>query len=703
MRQTLDRLELTGQQLQQQKQRKPSGANAVQPLPGSLPIKQQANMRGVPKANQQPSSSVGASTDDDTLTDSQIYGSRQPQPKDMGIFGPQGSTRRQDADRHYQSFQGPSLSKGPYTPDPNGPVRPMPLGTQESFAQLGVDGSDYYNMQSGNVSPREWEGIKANAIHAQREKFNTITPQRQQQLDADIAMDREIATKNAADSQRSLGFTGAIKNEDYVSGLNRQADDYGQRRQSADAMNKHLDNGGGLQYRQASTGFGTSEQTAQAAADYRGMSAADQARKEAFNSEYDATIQSTRAQRDARDAAQREQGIDPDAARRDINRLSSQFAAITKQKVSPGYRFVDFVQDELASGRLSPDKAKDAIGIIESNYDHKFDLTQPERTGPSIQAPSALDMARQKHADRQDMLQQARDYGMQQRQLIAAQQGRDRSNEARLIAQGASVQSAANAVGRQNAVGDAYGQQRAMGQDKLMADIAMNQADVYQRDLADARRYKDREAQRLYDAENPKQTAAPKSSTTGTKATGGTQQPPPAEQPKSSDKKQVSNSKQLSPKIQSSIDSLNDPKNKFRANDPGSLAQAAQHLDSQGLSPAEHAQALGKIYDTDFSDPTVAEGTIKNINAHAEKEAKAQDRWSDKQGDNRRRVDSIVENHIPALRAIARASALTPERVAELAFPEKFGNIYDPFLPERRQKLIDALSAQENQGESEND
>lgn len=285
---------------------------------------------------------------------------------------------------------------------------------------------------------------------------------------------------------------------------------------------------------------------------------------------------------------------------------------------------------------------------------------------------------------------------MAQRQQIAAQQGRDRSREARLIAQGLSPQAASAQVGQLNAVQDYYGQVQQANQDALAADVRKHQLNLYGQDLADARRMQDRDSQRAYDlsaaqlkvqaAGQAKQsTAKPNAKAAKTADTTGL---PIEEQPEQKSKPA------LSTRAQDSISSLTSNK-KFKVNDPGSLAQASRHFEQAGLDPDEHAAALGQLYDADFSDPSVASGTITNIGDHARATAKQQGSWKDSYGAVERRVDQVVQDHIPALNVIARAANLTPEQVAEMVYPKGLQmGTYDPFLEDRRKALVDALSAQ---------
>ena len=301
------------------------------------------------------------------------------------------------------------------------------------------------------------------------------------------------AAQQYYNSVRNLESTGRPDYSDYnmKTGLRNQVVEDNNR--SLEAAVDHQGAGGGLRYRPTSTAFGTPEQARQAAADFRGMYGAEQAATQAAQRGLDGQFNRFQESRVARDNAQAERGLDPVAARRDIDRLSAQFAAITKQGVAPGVRFVDFVQQEIDAGRMSPSSS--AIQIIEENYGHKFkraplqdlplsvraqeygfapETPQTQPVGPEAslielaRANAARERREQQEADqpRRDMLKQQ-----------ATQQGAARAayaaDFAALRGQGLSPQQANLALGQQAAMQSFYNAQAMPARIKADADTAV--------------------------------------------------------------------------------------------------------------------------------------------------------------------------------------------------------------------------------------
>lgn len=515
-----------------------------------------------------------------------------------------------------------------------------------------------------------------------------LSPERQEQFDADVAMDRELGMKRAAEEQKNLGFTGAI-NDGYSAPTNRQTDYYGERRASMDAMNKRLDEGGGLQYRQGSTGFGTPEQGTQAAADFNAMYANDKAKQDAYNTQYDATIASTRAERDARDNAQREQGIDPEAARRDINRLSGQFAAITKQGVAPGLKFVDWVQDEINSGRLSPDS--DAIKIIQQNYGHKFDLTSPENSGPSIQAPSALDLARQKARDARDagykpgMTQAQRD-GLDRRRQQAAAQGKDRSNVANLIGQGLSPYEARQEVAAANLNQQAVAADQMKQQSTLYGQVMRDQLNFnQQKELIEQQKTADRNKQvaSIYQSLGPNaaiagtpeyaQAQAMIAATQGktpTDPTGGTT-PPGGNRTPVQSQAMVSS---IASRVPDEVSDINSPQA------PSQIVSFAQR---NGLNAKEQVDVLARVTGKPINTKEGGREYIKSLIATVDKNAAEAGKDSAGtffQSGTKEYLaahKNAMATQMPVITAIAEANGLTQEDINQMMDTNKYGRAKD--------------------------
>lgn len=132
---------------QSTKPRKPMGANTLQPIgssgvPGTAnqqPLKQPANHRGVSKVGLSSQSLYGPPTSSQQAA--RDYGQQQQRPAQV-------------------NYAKPTVSN-PYGQSPE----------LDRWTGMGVDASDYHNLKAGNVSPKEWEGIKSNAIEAHRNKL----------------------------------------------------------------------------------------------------------------------------------------------------------------------------------------------------------------------------------------------------------------------------------------------------------------------------------------------------------------------------------------------------------------------------------------------------------------------------------------------------------------------------------------------------
>lgn len=519
--------------------------------------------------------------------------------------------------------------------------------------------------------------------------FNTISPERQAKFDADVAKDREELQKRTEELNNNLGFTGAsIGNQtDY---LNKQADLYGTRADSAEAMNKRLDAGGGLQYKQASTGFGTPEEVSQAAGSLNAMAAADKAKQDMYNSEQDKVMSDWKQSKAAKDEYMRESmgtkndPFDPDAARKDVNRLSGQFAAITKQGVAPGMKFTDFVQEEIRSGRLSPNS--DALKIIEANYSHEFDKSPGQSAGMAAPAQSAIDMARAKAKEARDagyspgMTQAQRD-GLDRRRAVAAQQGADRSNVANLIGQGLSPYEARQEVAAAN-----LKQQEIM--DKQAARNASLQADqlnfMQQQAMYNQTREQNK-ADRIAEfyARNPNAAIAGTPEYAQAQAMiAYNQGKPPADptggmMPPGGNRTPVQSQAMVNSIVGRVPDQVSDPKS------PQAPAQIISFAQTNGLNAKEQVEVLSRTIGQPVNTKDGGRDFIKAL--VAESDAKAAEAGKSMgggyiQSGSQEYIaahrNSIASN-MPVIKAIAEANGISESELNQIMNANKYGRIKD--------------------------
>ena len=462
--------------------------------------------------------------------------------------------------------------------------------------------------------------------------------------------------QGAAQGLRARGDAQLAAAQEYATGVDQLKDvgvkNYGDYNYKTDIQNKRIaeDNasleaelkrqeaGGGLKYRQASTGFGTPEQVSQDAASINALYGAEKSKKEAYNAEQDKVMADWKQTKAAKDEFQRESmGIDPDKARKDINRLSGQFAAITKQGVAPGYKFIDFVQDEIRNNKVDPG----AIKIIEENYSHTFDKTPSQQSGQSAPAQSALDLARQKAADTRDArgTKEAQQRGLERRREQAAAQGAYRERAAALMGQGLSPQQAHQALARDQATQDFYNANIKVAQGQGQGGAAM--ADLYktQMQFMDSQLdRKDRSEQRAYDQDKTKRAQVAGLFQQAASMFPGQNLYDPSSQAGRwiEDQQRIMDGLQPRNRIQEAKDSQSrtpeqikdvadsvvgklTQDNTFDPKDPSSINSVVSGVGNSGLSPDEQADAVSQIIGADIKKPMIAMEKISDIFKNAPK------------------------------------------------------------------------------------
>ena len=507
------------------------------------------------------------------------------------------------------------------------------------------------------------------------------------QGDAKLAAAQEYAT--GVDQLKDVG----VKNYgDYNYKTNLQNQTTEARNASLEAELKRQEGGGGLKYREASTGFGTREQGAQAAADFRNMGAADQARNQRIKDESERLYASTRAERDARNAAQVEQGLNPEQVQKGTSKLTSEFTAITKQGVAPGLKFTDYVQQQIDSGRT--DISPDAISVIEKNYGVQFNKSPSQQSGPSIQGPSLIDLARQKAADARDArgMEEAQQQGRERRREQAAAQAAYRSDAARLIGQGMSPQQAHQALARDQATKDFYdanvAMQSAEAQGQIGAAGLQAQADMYRSNmqfLDNSADRKEKSAQRLYDQQQAENQAMMQIEQQASQLPGdprdpntpagryaatqralrlGVQPPNPIQAAKDTPADQRTSS-QTNSLVDTSIEQLKASQG-FDPNSNTAIITGVRKFKEAGLSPQEQIKGISKLTGQDMSIKSNSTKAIRAIMEDISTRATANSQNSLTGKDYAREFTSGAADYVEALRALKEGSGMSDQEFAAI-------------------------------------
>jgi hypothetical protein len=323
-------------------------------------------------------------------------------------------------------------------------------------------------------------------------EFMKMSPGDQAQFNTQVEADKGSAAKAAEESRRNLEFTGASTGNEYADSLNKRSDHYASRRESADAMNAHQNAGGGLKYRQSSTGFGMPEQVSQSTGEFRAMADQEKSKWDAYNKSQDAAMD--KHQQDSRqhwsDLGQKLGLEDTRQAKESIDKITGEYQAIAKSGKAKGLKFIDFIQNKIDTGRLMLDG--DTVKVISNSYGHEFKGTEgnDQRTAsysdqwgdPLWEAQVANEIRRRANRERIEGSRQAR-------HEQAKAESEARRKEVSLISKGMSPLQAKYAVAaetqRQKAL-DAYN-------DAAGADERLGMAKIAQSERESDRAYKSRE------------------------------------------------------------------------------------------------------------------------------------------------------------------------------------------------------------------
>ncbi len=362
--------------------------------------------------------------------------------------------------------------------------------------------NDIYSNNQINRANAFYQGATNAAVKQGQDIVDSMARKGQEQLDVANQYYQDI---------RNLRYEGVPDNTDYnfKTGLANQRIDANNA--SMEAMNKRLNEGGGLQSGNTSLSnlYGGPTQREINTRDAATLNAdADRmkSQREEYNAEQDRQFANWRAGQNEMYRQQEKPVSDGglglkngNQAAMDTRGLVGQYNMIMKSGQAKGLKFTDFIQNKIDNNELDP--GSDAVKIISQQYGKTFEQPSDTRALDYVNtwgdpAAAARGAAEQQQADRQ----KASDEGMARRRETAMQQGQDRAAVANLIGKGYTPAQANAAVARDNQIGAYYNMAGGLANAELQSRERIaegrNQTDKYQTDAMIGDRAAERKAER---------------------------------------------------------------------------------------------------------------------------------------------------------------------------------------------------------------